>query len=198
VPDVPGIPSAEGLPALPAAQLAARLAEAYRVIGELTMQVERLPAQEFHESVQAIYGGVGQHAGYIAHADPVDPSTGAQFDWDWGKWGEFVVPDWYSKGRSAETTALAATYSLWTDLHSVHDFVYTGLRRGALKRRYDWFEKTGRPGLVLWWVADGTIPTWQDGVSRLEYLQDHEPAAYAFTFDHPFTPEGTPTRLDGS
>ena len=41
--------------------------------------------REFHESVQAIYGGVGQRAGYIAHADPIDPSAGAQFDWDWGK-----------------------------------------------------------------------------------------------------------------
>jgi transposase len=45
VPDVPGVPSAEELSALPAAELAARLAEAYRVIGELTMHVERLSAQ---------------------------------------------------------------------------------------------------------------------------------------------------------
>jgi hypothetical protein len=67
---------------------------------------------------------------------------------------------------------------------------------GGAERRYDWFEKTGRPGFVLWWVTDGTIPTWQDGVPRLEYLQDHEPTEYGFTFDHPFTPEGTPTRLD--
>jgi len=37
--------SAEELSALPAAELAARLAEAYRVIGELTAQVERLSGQ---------------------------------------------------------------------------------------------------------------------------------------------------------
>jgi transposase len=42
VADVPGIASAEELPALPAVELAARLAEAYRVIGELTAQVGRL------------------------------------------------------------------------------------------------------------------------------------------------------------
>jgi len=34
VADVPGIPSAEELSALPHAELAARLAEAYRLIGE--------------------------------------------------------------------------------------------------------------------------------------------------------------------
>jgi transposase len=45
VPDVPGGPPAEELAALPAAELAARLAEAYRVIGELTAQVGALSAQ---------------------------------------------------------------------------------------------------------------------------------------------------------
>jgi transposase len=41
----PGVPSAEGLSALPAGELAARLAEAYRVIGELTARAEQLTAQ---------------------------------------------------------------------------------------------------------------------------------------------------------
>lgn len=44
MPAVPGLPSAEELSALPAAELAARLAEAYRLIAELTGQVERLTA----------------------------------------------------------------------------------------------------------------------------------------------------------
>jgi transposase len=45
VPAAPGFPSAEELSALPAAELAARLAEAYRLIGELTAQIERLSAR---------------------------------------------------------------------------------------------------------------------------------------------------------
>ena len=45
VPGVPGVPSPEELSALPAGELAARLAEAYRIIGELTAQVGRLSAQ---------------------------------------------------------------------------------------------------------------------------------------------------------
>jgi transposase len=45
VPDVPGVPSVEELSALPAAELAARLAEAYRVIGELTARAGQLTAQ---------------------------------------------------------------------------------------------------------------------------------------------------------
>jgi transposase len=42
---VPGVPSAEELSALPAAELASRLAEAYRLIAELTAQAGRLSAQ---------------------------------------------------------------------------------------------------------------------------------------------------------
>ena len=42
---MPDVPSAEELSALPAAELAARLAEAYRLIGELTAQIERLSAR---------------------------------------------------------------------------------------------------------------------------------------------------------
>lgn len=46
-----------------------------------------------------------------------------------------------------ETTALAATLSLWTDLRPAFDAIYTGLHREALNRRYDWFERT-RTGLL--------------------------------------------------
>ena len=116
------------------------------------------------------------------------------FDLDWGAWGEFAVPTWYDKGRTVETAALAATLSLWTDLRPAFDAVYAGPHREALNRRYDWFERTGHPGYVFWWVSDGVTPTWQDGVSRLEHLHDHGSAPHAFTFHHPFTPEGTQVR----
>jgi hypothetical protein len=133
--------------------------------------------REFDEMVGAIYGGMNHIPGYIAHAAPTDPSEGAHFNWDWREWGEFVVPPWYEKGRTPQTTALAATMSLWVDVESAYTFVY--------------------PGHALWWVTDGAIPTWKDGVPRLEYLQGHEPTPYAFTFHNPFTSDGTPTKRQG-
>ena len=45
MPDVPGVPSAEELAALPHDELAARLAEAYRVIAGMTVQVRELAAE---------------------------------------------------------------------------------------------------------------------------------------------------------
>ncbi|MFD7785223.1 DUF3291 domain-containing protein [Streptomyces nojiriensis] len=154
--------------------------------------------REFYERGEAVYRKISRHPGYLARAEPAGDDRGVLFGADWGAWGEFAVPTWYDKGRTAETTALAATLSLWTDLRPVFDAIYTGLHREALNRRYDWFERTGHANYVCWWVSDEEIPTWQDGVSRLEHLNDHGSAPHAFTFHHSFTPEGTPTRTVGA
>jgi transposase len=50
VPDVPGMPSAEELSALPHAELAGRLAEAYRLVGRLQARVEELERQARRDS----------------------------------------------------------------------------------------------------------------------------------------------------
>ena len=152
---------------------------------------------EFYDMGEAVYRTISRHPGYLARAVAADGDRGAFFEADWGAWGEFAVPTWYGKGCTAETTALAATLSLWTDVRSAFAAVYTGLHRGALKRRDDWFERTRHPGYVSWWVSDGGIPTWQEGVSRLEHLHAHGSAPHAFTFHHSFAPEGTPTRITG-
>ncbi|MGK5547563.1 DUF3291 domain-containing protein [Streptomyces sp. URMC 127] len=149
--------------------------------------------REFYDIGEDVYRQISRHPGYLAHAEAAAGSRGSHFDLDWGAWGEFAVPAWYGKGRTAETTALAATLSLWTGLRPAFDAIYTGLHREALIRRYDWFEKREHPSYVFWWVSDGVIPTWQDGVSRLQHLHDHGPAPHGFTFHHSFTPDGTPT-----
>ncbi|MGW8697248.1 DUF3291 domain-containing protein [Streptomyces eurythermus] len=148
--------------------------------------------QEFYAIGAAVYPEIGRRPGYLAHAEAADGARGEFFEADWGAWGEFAVPAWYDKGRTAETTALATTLSLWTGLRPAFDAVYTGLHREALNRRHDWFERSAHPNYVFWWVADGVIPTWQDGVARLEHLHQHGSAPHAFTFRHSFTPDGTP------
>ncbi|WP_031091549.1 DUF3291 domain-containing protein [Streptomyces sp. NRRL S-15] len=153
--------------------------------------------REFYDSGEAVYRKISRHPGYLARAETADGDRGMLFEADWGAWGEFAVPTWYGKGHTVETTALATTLSLWTDLRPAFDAVYTGLHREALNRRYDWFERTGHPNYVCWWVSDGVVPTWQDGVSRLEHLHCHGSAPHAFTFHHSFAPEGTPTRIEG-
>ncbi|WP_030372680.1 DUF3291 domain-containing protein [Streptomyces rimosus] len=151
--------------------------------------------RELRDSGEAIYRTISRHPGYLTRAVAADRNRGSHFDLDWGAWGEFTVPAWYGKGRTVESAALDATLSLWTGLRPAFDAIYTGLHRAALNRRHDWFERTGHPSYVLWWVSDGEIPTWQDGVSRLEHIHDHGSAPHAFTFRHPFTPDATPTSV---
>ncbi|MFG2427533.1 DUF3291 domain-containing protein [Streptomyces sp. NPDC048590] len=146
--------------------------------------------RELRESSEAVYPSIGRHPGYLAHAEAVNEAPGAHFDLDWGVWGEFAVPAWYDKGRTPDTIALATTLSLWTEPHHAFDAVHTGLHREALRRRHDWFENTAHPRHVSWWVSDGAIPTWRDGVARLEHLHGRGPQPHAFTFRHSFTPEG--------
>jgi hypothetical protein len=111
--------------------------------------------------------------GYLGRAEAAGGDRDRLFEAGRGAWGQFAVPAWYGKGRTPQTTDLATTLSLWTGLRPAFDAVYTGLHREAPRRRYDWFERTGHPNYVFWWVSDGVIPTWRDGVSRLEHLHGH-------------------------
>ena len=58
VPDEPGLPSAEELAALPHGVLAERLAEAYRLVAELTARVEQLERQARKDCVHVIAAAV--------------------------------------------------------------------------------------------------------------------------------------------
>ncbi|WP_424216935.1 DUF3291 domain-containing protein (plasmid) [Streptomyces sp. BI20] len=140
-----------------------------------------------HDSGAEVYRRISRHPGYLGHAEAADGARGTHFDLDWGAWGEFVVPSWYAKGRTAQATALATTLSLWTELRHAFDAVHTGPHREALARRHDWFERAEHPKHVFWWAAEDTTPTWRDGVSRLEHLHHHGPTEHAFTFRHSFT-----------
>ncbi|MEU4087750.1 DUF3291 domain-containing protein [Streptomyces aureus] len=152
---------------------------------------------EFYAMGESVYRRMSRHPGHLGHAEAADGARGVLFGADWGAWGEFAVPTWYDKGRTAETTALATTLSLWTDLRPAFDAVYAGRHREALSRRHDWFERTDHPNYVFWWVAEGVIPTWRDGVSRLEHLRAHGPVPHAFTFHDAFASDGTPARVGG-
>ncbi|MET7639278.1 DUF3291 domain-containing protein [Streptomyces sp. NPDC005438] len=153
--------------------------------------------REFHDRAGAVYRTISEHPGYLAHAVAADSEGGTYFDVDWGAWGEFAVPAWYDKGRTAETVALAASLSLWTGPRPAAEAIYTGPHREALNRRHDWFERTEHPSHVFWWVPEDVTPTWQDGVAQLERLHDDGPTPRAFTFHRVFTPDGTPSRIRG-
>ena len=152
--------------------------------------------QEFDDLTPPTFEEAEGSAGFIARAkESPDQSQLTNFERDWGEWGKFEVPRFYTGGRTTETDSRACTLSLWVDLESVLAFVYNGLHRSTLSRRHEWFLKPEWPSYAAWWVPEDTVPTWADACHRLEYLHDHGPSPVAFSFRQPFTADGAPTRL---
>ncbi|GAA1407894.1 MULTISPECIES: DUF3291 domain-containing protein [Oerskovia] len=154
--------------------------------------------QDFDDMTPATFDEAERSEGFIARAKE-DPGQShlSNFQRDWGVWGTFEVPRFYTGGRTDELDSRASTLSLWRDLDSVFAFVYTGLHRTALTRRHEWFLKPEWPTYAAWWIADDELPTWKDACQRLEHLHDHGSTPASFTLRQAFTSDGQPTRVRG-
>lgn len=90
--------------------------------------------QEFDDLTPPTFEEAEGSPGFLARAKE-DPGQShiTNFDRDWGEWGKFEVPRFYTGGRTDETDSRASTLSLWADLESVFAFVYSGIHRSTLK-----------------------------------------------------------------
>ena len=127
--------------------------------------------------------------GYISRAIRPDPA-GSFFGQNYGAFGDFAVPRFYSLGTGLADMRIAVTLSLWTDIASVHRFAYGGAHKDALAKRTHWIAKPDYPAFAMWWVGDDDTPTWQEASDRLEYLHDHGPSPRAFKFSSAFDAQG--------
>ena len=88
--------------------------------------------------------------------------------------------------QACDDPQIISNVSLWTDIESLGAFVYRNdEHRKIMRKRQQWFEKIDFH-LVLWWVEEGTIPTLQEAIQRLEILNKKGPNKEAFTFKQPF------------
>jgi len=81
---------------------------------------------------------------------------------------------------------LLVNMSLWESPEALSDYAYKSGHIRVLSRRKEWFERSEKPSLALWWVPAGAPPTLEDGLERLEYLTRHGPSERAFTFKTQF------------
>jgi len=81
---------------------------------------------------------------------------------------------------------IIVNYSIWRDVETLKNFVYSTAHVEILKRKREWFERM-RLNYVLWWVPAGHIPTVQDAVAKLEHLRVHGPSADAFHFGEAYS-----------
>jgi hypothetical protein len=88
---------------------------------------------------------------------------------------------------------LLMNMSVWQDAESLFDFVYRTAHTPVMAKRRHWFERFDGAFMALWWIPAGTIPTINDGLSRLWHLDRFGPTPHAFTFKLRFPP---PDRAD--
>ena len=78
--------------------------------------------------------------------------------------------------------------TVWESIEALADFTYRSGHTALLRRRREFFEAPTQPIVCLWWIPEGTIPTVDDALARLEHLRVHGPSPTAFTFRHRFEP----------
>lgn len=102
---------------------------------------------------------------------------------------------WRLSDDSGDATSIVAfddpniliNMSVWQDVESLKNFMFRTHHRDFMRRKALWFERSNLDTYVLWWVADGHIPTIDEAVERLMYLREHTDSPYAFTFKSNFS-----------
>jgi hypothetical protein len=102
---------------------------------------------------------------------------------------------WRLQTEEGDATALRpmgenvlVNMSVWRDVGSLNQYVYTSAHVEIMRRRKEWFERMSEAFLALWWVPQGHRPTVAEAIERLEHLRQHGPSPKAFTFRNAFLP----------
>jgi hypothetical protein len=73
-----------------------------------------------------------------------------------------------------------ANLTVWEDVKTLENFVWNTVHRQFYERRQEWFEVLGEMHFVMWWVPEGTEPTLEEAMARLQHLRDHGASDHAF------------------
>ncbi len=76
--------------------------------------------------------------------------------------------------------------SVWETIEQLEHFMYRTLHADFLKRRREWFQTYGKAYVAMWWIPNGQIPTLEEAVSNLDYLQKNGASEKVFDFRKKF------------
>jgi Domain of unknown function (DUF3291) len=108
---------------------------------------------------------------------------------------------WRLQDEGGNATAIQVTpdplfilnMSVWTDAEALFEFVYRSAHTPEMGRRREYFGRYDGAYQALWWLPAGALPTINDGLSRLWYLDRFGPSPHAFTFKARFPAPGLGT-----
>lgn len=84
---------------------------------------------------------------------------------------------------------IIVNFSVWQNVDDLKNFVYKSAHTAVMKDRKKWFENFGKAYYVVWNIPAGYIPSLDEAVERLAYLQKNGPTDYAFDFKNIFEPQ---------
>lgn len=125
-------------------------------------------------------------AGFVAQLDAVNAEAESS--------PGFV---WRLKGEGGESSSYLHPYpdpnllvnlTVWESIEALHAYTYRSGHADVFRQRKRWFEAHEGAYLVLWWLPAGLTPTVEEANERLQYLQEHGPTPFAFTFRQQFAP----------
>ncbi len=79
-------------------------------------------------------------------------------------------------------------FSVWQNVEALKNFVYKSAHTAVMKDRKKWFENFGQAYYAVWNIPEGYIPSLDEAVERLAFLQQRGPTSYAFDFKNIFEP----------
>ena len=78
--------------------------------------------------------------------------------------------------------------SVWETMDDLKAFVFKGRHAEVLRNRKEWFAQFGKPYSAFWYVRAGQVPTVEEAVERLDYLQKNGSSEFAFDYKNIFPP----------
>jgi hypothetical protein len=101
---------------------------------------------------------------------------------------------WRLKDESSNATNLnpyndeqiIVNVSVWENIETLEQYMYKTFHSEFLKRRKEWFLKFGKAHTAMWWIPAGQVPTLEEAVEKLDYLQQNGPSKLVFDLRNKF------------
>ena len=115
--------------------------------------------------------------GFVRRLDPVNAVADASPGFVWRYETEDEEPQ---EVRVFGDQSILFNMSVWESIEDLEAFVYRSNHLEVLQKKTQWFERSTRAPLVLWWVEAGHIPSVEEAKERFDTLWQDGPSAAAF------------------
>ena len=84
----------------------------------------------------------------------------------------------------ADDPLVIVNVSVWESIEALETFVFGTIHRQFYARRDEWFNTLQSMHFAMWWVEDGTQPTIEEAMERLQHYEAVGSSDQAFGWDY--------------